>query len=114
MNQNHQKQAQSVYNNVAFASRRLFMHIDTTFFAAFQRYASDWAFKHPYPNDFWNTFRDVAGNTFCASTFSSSDAGLARDEHHPAGHEPAAQHPVQLGQAGRLHSGTGDVDLPDP
>ena len=34
---------------------------DTTFFAAFQRYASDWAFKHPYPNDFWNTFRDVAG-----------------------------------------------------
>lgn len=43
-----------------------------------------------------------------------ADAGLARDEHHPAGHEPAAQHPVQLGQAGRLHSGTGDVDLPDP
>jgi aminopeptidase N len=34
---------------------------DETFFAAFRRYANDWAFKHPYPYDFFNTMADVAG-----------------------------------------------------
>lgn len=34
---------------------------DEVFFAAFRRYAADWAFKHPYPYDFFHTFRDVAG-----------------------------------------------------
>lgn len=34
---------------------------DETFFAAFRRYAADWAWKHPYPYDFFRTFADVAG-----------------------------------------------------
>jgi hypothetical protein len=34
---------------------------DETFFAAFRRYAADWAWKHPYPYDFFRTFSDVAG-----------------------------------------------------
>ncbi|HEX5051400.1 MAG TPA: M1 family aminopeptidase, partial [Planctomycetota bacterium] len=34
---------------------------DDTFFAAFRRYADDWAFKHPTPYDFFRTFSDVAG-----------------------------------------------------
>lgn len=34
---------------------------DATFFAAFRRYAADWAFKHPTPYDFFRTFQDVAG-----------------------------------------------------
>ena len=34
---------------------------DEVFFAAFRRYAADWAFKHPYPYDFFRTFSDVAG-----------------------------------------------------
>lgn len=33
---------------------------DEVFFAAFRRYAQDWAFKHPYPYDFFRTFSDVA------------------------------------------------------
>jgi aminopeptidase N len=33
---------------------------DETFFAAFRRYAADWAWKHPYPHDFFRTFSDVA------------------------------------------------------
>ena len=33
---------------------------DETFFAAFRRYAADWAYKHPYPYDFFRTFSDVA------------------------------------------------------
>jgi hypothetical protein len=33
---------------------------DETFAAAFRRYAADWAFKHPYPYDFFHTFQDVA------------------------------------------------------
>jgi hypothetical protein len=33
---------------------------DDTFFAAFRRYAADWAWKHPYPHDFFRTFSDVA------------------------------------------------------
>jgi hypothetical protein len=33
---------------------------DDVFFAAFRRYAADWAWKHPYPYDFFNTFADVA------------------------------------------------------
>ena len=33
---------------------------DETFFAAFRRYAADWAWKHPYPYDFFHTFQDVA------------------------------------------------------
>src|SRR6266508_4009513 len=35
MNQHQQEQAQSVYNNMAFASRDLFMNIDPPFFPAF-------------------------------------------------------------------------------
>ena len=34
---------------------------DETFFAAFRRYAADWAWKHPYPYDFFRTFADVSG-----------------------------------------------------
>ncbi len=34
---------------------------DETFFAAFRRYVADWAWKHPYPYDFFATFQDVAG-----------------------------------------------------
>lgn len=34
---------------------------EETFFAAFRRYAADWAWKHPYPHDFFRTFSDVAG-----------------------------------------------------
>ena len=34
---------------------------DETFFRAFRRYAGDWAFKHPYPYDFFHTFSDVSG-----------------------------------------------------
>jgi hypothetical protein len=33
---------------------------DETFFTAFRRYAADWAWKHPYPYDFFHTFQDVA------------------------------------------------------
>jgi hypothetical protein len=29
---------------------------DETFFGAFRRYAADWAFKHPYPHDFFHAF----------------------------------------------------------
>jgi hypothetical protein len=36
MNQNHQEQAQSVYNNVAFASWSLFVDIYTALLAAFR------------------------------------------------------------------------------
>lgn len=34
---------------------------DETFFAAFRRYAADWAYRHPQPYDFFRTFSDVAG-----------------------------------------------------
>ncbi|MFO1029853.1 MAG: M1 family metallopeptidase [Planctomycetota bacterium] len=34
---------------------------DDVFFAAFRRYAADWAMKHPYPYDLFRTFADVAG-----------------------------------------------------
>ena len=34
---------------------------DVTFFAAFRRYAGDWAFKHPTPYDFFRSCSDVAG-----------------------------------------------------
>ncbi len=34
---------------------------DETFFAAFRRYADDWAWKHPLPYDFFRTFADVSG-----------------------------------------------------
>jgi hypothetical protein len=33
---------------------------DEAFFSAFRQYASDWAFKHPYPYDFFHTFSRVA------------------------------------------------------
>ena len=33
---------------------------DEVFFAAFRRYAADWAMKHPYPYDLFRTFADVA------------------------------------------------------
>lgn len=33
---------------------------DDLFFKAFKDYARDWAFKHPYPYDFFNTFSRVA------------------------------------------------------
>ncbi|MFN7670396.1 MAG: M1 family metallopeptidase [Planctomycetota bacterium] len=39
---------------------------DETFFAAFRRYAADWAYKHPYPHDFFHTFADVAGQDLSA------------------------------------------------
>jgi hypothetical protein len=32
---------------------------DEVFFAAWRRYAADWAWKHPYPYDFFRTFSDV-------------------------------------------------------
>ncbi|MGE3173444.1 MAG: M1 family metallopeptidase [Planctomycetota bacterium] len=34
---------------------------DETFLAGFRRYAADWAYKHPYPYDFFHTMSDVAG-----------------------------------------------------
>ncbi len=34
---------------------------DEVFVAAFRAYAERWAFKHPYPYDFFRTFSDVAG-----------------------------------------------------
>jgi hypothetical protein len=34
---------------------------DEVFFKAFRQYAKDWAFKHPYPKDFFNTFSKVSG-----------------------------------------------------
>ncbi len=34
---------------------------DEAFVAGFRRYASDWAFKHPYPYDFFRTMSDVSG-----------------------------------------------------
>ncbi|HEB52344.1 MAG TPA: M1 family peptidase [bacterium] len=33
---------------------------DDVFFTAFREYAHDWAFKHPYPYDFFHTFSRVA------------------------------------------------------
>ena len=33
---------------------------DETFFGAFRRYAADWAFKHPYPHDFFHAFADAS------------------------------------------------------
>lgn len=33
---------------------------DDVFFAAFRRYTADWAFKHPYPYDFFRSFADTA------------------------------------------------------
>ncbi len=33
---------------------------DEVFFRAFREYATDWAFKHPYPYDFFHTFERVA------------------------------------------------------
>ncbi len=33
---------------------------DELFFKSFKQYARDWAFKHPYPYDFFNTFSRVA------------------------------------------------------
>jgi len=34
---------------------------EETFFAAYQEFARRWAYKHPTPYDFFNTFEDVAG-----------------------------------------------------
>ena len=34
---------------------------DEVFYKAFRKYAKDWAFKHPYPKDFFNTFSAVSG-----------------------------------------------------
>lgn len=34
---------------------------DEVFFKAFRQYTKDWAFKHPYPKDFFNTFSRVSG-----------------------------------------------------
>ena len=34
---------------------------DEVFFRAFREYARDWAFKHPYPYDFFHTFERVSG-----------------------------------------------------
>jgi len=40
-------------------------------------------------------------------------AWLARDQHDGAGDEPAAEHPVELRDAGGLRTGGLDVDLAD-
>src|SRR5918996_540653 len=42
-----------------------------------------------------------------------SRAGLARDEDDRAGHQPPAEHPVQLGHAGGAGGGLSAVDLAD-
>ena len=42
-----------------------------------------------------------------------ADAGLARHEHDGAGHQPAAEHPVELADAGGARLGAADVDLAD-
>lgn len=42
-----------------------------------------------------------------------ADAGLARDEHHGTRHEAAAEHPVQLTDAGGPGGGLPAVDLAD-
>ncbi|MFQ5504432.1 MAG: M1 family metallopeptidase [Planctomycetota bacterium] len=34
---------------------------DEPFFTALRKYASDWAYKHPYPQDFFNAFSKVSG-----------------------------------------------------
>ncbi len=34
---------------------------DDAFLKGFRRYANDWAFKHPYPYDFFRTMSDVSG-----------------------------------------------------
>lgn len=34
---------------------------DEAFVKGFRRYAEDWAFKHPYPYDFFHTMQDVSG-----------------------------------------------------
>ena len=34
---------------------------DETFFEAYRTYAERWAYKHPSPHDFFNTFEDVSG-----------------------------------------------------
>ena len=34
---------------------------DEIFFKAMRKYAADWAYKHPYPKDFFHTFSTVAG-----------------------------------------------------
>jgi Peptidase family M1 domain len=34
---------------------------DEAFLKGFRRYATDWAFKHPYPYDFFRTMSDVSG-----------------------------------------------------
>jgi hypothetical protein len=34
---------------------------DELFFATFRRYVADWAWKHPYPYDFFHTFQNAAG-----------------------------------------------------
>jgi len=39
---------------------------DETFFRAFREYARDWAFKHPYPYDFFHTFERVSGKNLQA------------------------------------------------
>jgi Peptidase family M1 domain len=33
---------------------------DDVFFKAMRKYAADWAYRHPYPQDFFNTFSSVA------------------------------------------------------
>lgn len=54
---------------------------DATFFAAFRRYAADWAYKHPYPYDFFRSFADAAGTdlesyfrTWCFETWQLDHA----------------------------------------
>lgn len=39
---------------------------DEVFFRAFREYARDWAFKHPYPYDFFHTFERVSGKNLQA------------------------------------------------
>ncbi|CAM5256260.1 hypothetical protein SFUMM280S_05608 [Streptomyces fumanus] len=65
--------------------------------------------------------RDVQGAVLLARRLGGhvqqqrglADAGLAREQHHRAGHQSAAEHPVQLGHAGGAGGGLSAVDLAD-
>ncbi len=50
------------YNKPAFAFYELTSYLgDSLFFAALREFANRWAYKHPYPWDFFFTFNDVTG-----------------------------------------------------
>ena len=57
----------STYGGVSYTKTQMVLQQlkgllgDEVFFKAFRKYANDWAFKHPYPKDFFNTFSEVSG-----------------------------------------------------